>query len=71
MEGRRILEALKYVAHLGAKSTIGEIIDLFMQGYGLVVDVTSEVKFFETKLAHFAPSIPIIDVSDVRRYNTA
>lgn len=48
---------------------MGEITDLFMQGYDLVLAITSEVKFFEVKLDEYAPAVPMTKISDVRSYS--
>ena len=46
-----------------------EIRDLFLQGYEMVVAVTSEVKFVEVKLDEYAPAVPLIKLSNVRSYS--
>lgn len=67
-EGRKILLDLKFAAELRVDSTFDEIRDLFLQGYEMVVGVTSEVKFFEVKLDEYCPATPSTQCSDLRCY---
>lgn len=69
-EGRDILHDLKFVAAVSCNSTHDEIRDLFLQGYDMVMAVTSEVKFFEVKLDEYAPSMPLTKISDIRYYTS-
>jgi hypothetical protein len=68
-EGREILYDLKFMAAVSCDSTHDEIRDLFLQGYDMVMAVTSEVKFFEVKLDEFAPLVPMTKQSDIRYYS--
>ena len=68
-KGREILEDLKYVAAGSCNSTVGEIMDMFLQGYEMVLSVASEVKFFEVKLDSLAPCVPMTKISDIRYYS--
>lgn len=64
--GRDILTELRYA---GAGTCVGEhgvFIDLFVQGFDMAVDITSEVKFFEVKLDEFSPAVPFVVESHIR-----
>ena len=67
-EGRRILSDLKFVAEISCDNTPDEIRDLFLQGYEMVMAVTSEVKFFEVQLDRYAPCVPTTKLSKMRHY---
>ena len=65
-EGRNILKELRYA---GAGACVGEygvFVDLFVQGFDMAIDITSEVKFFEVKLDEFAPFVPATVQSKIR-----
>lgn len=67
-EGREILEQLKCAASFECDCTMGEVKDLFLQGYDMVVQVTSEVKFLESKVDQFAPAVSYSKLSDIHYY---
>ncbi|KIM75797.1 hypothetical protein PILCRDRAFT_91919 [Piloderma croceum F 1598] len=64
-EGRDILTDVKYAGSGRCDEEYGVLMDLFVQGFKLVVCLTSEIKFFEVKLDEFAPATPIDSLSDV------
>lgn len=67
-DGREILKDLKFAGNAGMDSTYEEIRDLFLQGFEMVVAVTSEVKFCEMTLDHYAPAGPASRLSNIRTY---
>jgi hypothetical protein len=69
-EGRDILRDLKFVAQVSCNNTPDEIRDLFLQGYDMMIAVTSEVKFFEVKLDEYAPAVPSTKLTNIRSYSS-
>lgn len=67
--GRDILQNIRFAAAGSCNNTMGEITDLFMQGYDMVIAITSEVKFFKVKLDEYAPAVPMTKISDVCSYS--
>jgi hypothetical protein len=67
-EGRDLLRGLKFVAEISCNNTPDEIRDLFLQGYDLVITVTSEVKFCEVKLDEYAPAVPSTQMTNIHHY---
>jgi hypothetical protein len=59
-EGRYILKELRYTGGGTCVGEYGVFIDLFVQGFDMVVEIASEVKFFKVKLDEFAPIIPSV-----------
>jgi len=57
-QGRNILTEVKFAGSGRCDEEYGVLMDLFIQGFDLVVGLTSEVKFFEVKLDEFAPESP-------------
>lgn len=66
--GRAILRDLQNMVDALHISTQEEIADLFVQGYQLTMDITSEVKFFEVKVNEFAPAVSRSKVTDINFY---
>lgn len=66
--GRAILRDLQNMVDALHISTQEEIADLFVQGYQLTMDITSEVKFFEVKVDEFAPAVSRSKVTDINFY---
>jgi hypothetical protein len=67
-EGRNLLRELKFVAEVSCNNTPDEIRDLFLQGYDMVITVTSEVKFCEVKLDEYAPAVPSTQMTNIRSH---
>jgi hypothetical protein len=63
--GRDILKELKYVGAGACTGEYGVFIDLFVQGFEMAVDITSEVKFFEVKLDEYAPCLSTVIESEI------
>src|SRR5882724_10160597 len=57
-QGSNILTEVKFAGSGRCDEEYGVLMDLFIQGFDLVVGLTSEVKFFEVKLDEFAPESP-------------
>ena len=68
-EGWDILTDLKFVAEVSVNNTADEIRDLFLQGYGMVMTVALEVKFFEVKLDEYAPAVPSTQMCNIRHHS--
>lgn len=49
-KGRYILKALRLVGKGTCDGEYGTMVDLFLQGMALAIEITSEVKFFEVKI---------------------
>ena len=58
--GRYILKSLRSLgAVLHDGKEYGNFVDLFLQGMELVMDITSEVKFFEVKIDELAVDLKV------------
>ena len=68
-QGRDILTEIKYAGSGRCNEEYGVLMDLFVQGFELVVGLMSEIKFFEVKLDKYAPATAFKSLLDVHKYH--